>query len=74
VDIGAYEFQAIAGDLDGNEQVTSDDATLMTACASGPAIPYTDDCARMDFDNDGDVDGDDFAALQRTYTKDRESD
>ena len=63
VDMGAYEY--VPGDYDRDGDIDADDMAVFAACVSGPAIPYTGDCAGADFDRDGDVDQSDFGLLQR---------
>ncbi|HOW73325.1 MAG TPA: right-handed parallel beta-helix repeat-containing protein [Phycisphaerae bacterium] len=67
VDMGAYEY--IPGDFDRDSDIDADDLTAFAGCASGPAIPYANDCAGADFDEDGDVDQSDFGMLQRCYSE-----
>jgi hypothetical protein len=69
VDMGAYEYVLpIPGDFDSDGDVDRDDFNEFEDCASGPAIPYTGDCADKDFDSDNDVDQNDFAIFQRCYS------
>lgn len=55
----------IPGDMDGDCDVDAADFLVFVACAAGPGVPYTGDCARADLDGDMDVDQDDFAVFQR---------
>lgn len=56
-------------DLDFDRDVDSDDLDRFEACATGPGIPYVDDCCReADIDQDGDVDQSDFAMMQRCFS------
>jgi len=48
--------------------VDEDDFDTFQSCASGPAVPYTGDCAAKDFYSDLDVDQDDFAIFQRCFS------
>ena len=66
VDMGAYEY--VPGDYDRDGEIDADDMAVFAACVSGPAIPYTGDCAGADFDRDGDVDQSDFGFIQRWYS------
>lgn len=53
-------------DLDFDRDVDSDDLDRFEACATGPDIPYTQDCCgEADLDLDGDVDQSDFGVMQR---------
>jgi hypothetical protein len=58
----------IPGDYDRDGDVDTDDYDAFESCASGPAIPYSGDCAAKDFDGDNDVDQNDFAVFQRCYS------
>ena len=66
VDMGAYEY--VAGDFDRDGDIDADDLKAFAACASGPAVAYTGDCAAADFDKDGDVDQSDFGFIQRCFS------
>ncbi|MEP0844049.1 MAG: hypothetical protein HRF43_15205 [Phycisphaerae bacterium] len=58
----------IWADYTGDGQVTIDDVVAFNNCATGPNVPFTpaDPCKpAMDADGDGDVDGNDFGAVQR---------
>lgn len=53
-------------DLDFDRDVDADDLARLQACATGPAIPWTDPCCQpADLDEDGDIDQTDFGLLQR---------
>ena len=67
VDMGAYEF--VPGDLDHDGDCDADDMKAFAACVSGPAVPCSGDCAKADFDRDGDVDQSDFGFLQRSFSE-----
>ncbi|MHC4442009.1 MAG: CotH kinase family protein [Planctomycetota bacterium] len=58
----------VSGDFDGDGDVDQNDYDDFALCSSGPAIPYTGDCAAKDFDSDNDVDQNDFAIFQRCYS------
>ena len=66
--IGLTCTLSIPADYDDDCDVDQDDFTLFESCASGPDVPYTDDCADKDFDTDNDVDHNDFAVFQRCIT------
>jgi hypothetical protein len=57
----------IPGDYDRDGDVDGDDYSAFEACISGPAVPYTGDCASRDFDTDTDVDQEDFSVFQRCF-------
>ncbi|UCE59113.1 MAG: hypothetical protein JSU63_16915 [Phycisphaerales bacterium] len=62
VDMGAYEFGI--GDYDWSQSVNLNDFRVWKACMTGPdAGPYADGCEVFDFNYDGDVDFEDFAAM-----------
>lgn len=56
------------GDFDRDGDVDDTDFTTFDSCTSGPAIPYTGDCAKADLDHDNDVDQSDFGIWQRCYS------
>jgi hypothetical protein len=62
VDMGAYEFGI--GDVNCDRSVDLGDFAAWPPCSLG-ATPLPGECVPLDFDNDGDVDLSDFAALQR---------
>ena len=66
VDMGAYEF--IAGDYDRDGDLDMDDAAVLEACLSGPAVGLVGDCLKADLDRDGDVDLTDFGVFQRCFS------
>jgi hypothetical protein len=69
VDMGAYEFiPEIPGDVDGDGDVDGFDGAALRACASGPAVGVSAECAVGDLDGDGDGDQDDFGIFQRCYS------
>jgi len=56
-------------DLDFDRDVDSDDLDRLEACATGPGIPYIEDCCReADIDRDGDVDQTDLGFVQRCFS------
>jgi probable HAF family extracellular repeat protein len=58
---GAGAPDGIAGDLDGDGELTVADLELLRECYTGPDVQYSSDaCAAADLDRDGDVDLDDF--------------
>jgi hypothetical protein len=62
-------YAVVPLDLDGDGYVNDRDFTAFVACALGPPIPQNDPaCQKADFDQDGDVDMDDFAVLQRCWS------
>ena len=65
VDMGAYEY--VPGDFDHDGDIDAEDLKAFATCVSGPAVPYSSDCAGADFDRDGDVDQSDFGLLQRWF-------
>ncbi len=68
VDMGAYEFQAIPGDLNGDFAVDLDDFVVLAACVSGPDVSPSAGCNAADLTMDNDVDLADFADFQRRCT------
>jgi hypothetical protein len=58
----------VPADFDCDRDVDLDDLAIFQACASGPTVVYTDDCANADFDRDADVDLSDFGIFQRCYS------
>jgi hypothetical protein len=56
--------------FDQDWDVDATDLGSFTACFSGPAVPWTGDCAKADLDNDADIDQTDFALFQRCYSGD----
>lgn len=67
-DAATVTMTTCGGDLNHDGVVDGDDLAVFDACASGPAIPLTGDCARADFDGDADVDQSDFGVFQRCYS------
>ncbi|MHC4673227.1 MAG: lamin tail domain-containing protein [Planctomycetota bacterium] len=61
-------FTLIPGDFNRDGDVDQDDYMQFESCASGPAIPYTGNCADADFDSDNDVDQSDFGIVQRCFS------
>lgn len=55
-------------DFDEDCDVDVDDYQAFEACASGPAVPVTPECAGKDLDGDGDADHADFAIFQASMT------
>lgn len=56
-------------DLDFDRDVDGADLDRFEACATGPGIPYVDDCCReADIDLDGDVDQTDLGFVQRCFS------
>jgi hypothetical protein len=61
--------EATLGDLNDDEVVDLADYDAFLDCITGPGGgPLLDDCWRVDFDLDGDVDFGDFSGLQRIVT------
>ncbi len=58
------------GDLDQDDDVDNDDATLFDGCFTGVgAGPLAPTCEPADFDSDGDVDCDDWTAFATAWTE-----
>jgi len=55
-------------DFDHDCDVDRDDLAAFEGCASGPQVPFVDDCGDRDVDNDGDVDQADFAVFQTCFS------
>jgi hypothetical protein len=72
---------SVCGDFNGDLATDSDDLAIFRACSTGPTVLYnstalpsgcalasdTEGKIKPDSDGDGDVDADDFGALQRCY-------
>lgn len=73
VDLGAFEFQALAADLDGDGDIDWDDLAILTGCWSGPGNPsqpvgcQPEHFGDADLDVDGDVDLADLAAFAAAF-------
>lgn len=69
VDMGAYEFGV--GDYDCSQVVDLGDFATWDECVTGPSAgPYLEGCEAVDFEFDGDVDLQDFAAFQGVFGSD----
>lgn len=71
IDMGAYEspWSRPWADWNGDCHVDTSDANHLQACSTGAfGGPLTSDCVDADLDLDGDVDGEDFAILQRCWS------
>ncbi len=62
------EFAAMAGDIDGDENVDIGDFNALSACMNGPGVSLGSGCHRSDLDDDGDGDLSDFASFQTAFT------
>lgn len=58
---------AVAGDLDGDDQVDEADFAGLPPCFEGPDVGITPGCAAADFDMDGDIDLGDVADFQDAF-------
>ncbi len=58
----------IPGDLDNDGDVDGHDAALLSACASGAAVPVSPACAAYDYDGDNDLDQSDFGLWQLCFS------
>ncbi|MFQ5492237.1 MAG: DUF362 domain-containing protein [Phycisphaerae bacterium] len=70
-DPNAVDVRVWGGDLDRDGDVDLTDLNAMTGCLAGPgAVPPSGppDCTFTDFYQDGDVDLEDYAGLQNTFT------
>lgn len=60
----------VPGDVDGDCHVGQADSSAFIGCLQGPDAPYSNECAPLNFDLDGDVDMADFAEFQTLYSGD----
>lgn len=63
VDMGAYEFGSLLGDINSDGFVDYQDFSALEACITGPTINAPAGCEQVDLDGDGDVDLIDVAIM-----------
>jgi hypothetical protein len=64
IDVGG----PLPGDINGDGHVDLVDYSSFYDCLEGPDVSLNPGCEVFDFDEDGNIDADDFAAFQRAFT------